>query len=71
MLAVALDTEWLTVALVGLGGRIIDRRDRRHERGGHAVEAVVESVALLCEELLAGAGVGRIGASGWGRPSRG
>jgi predicted NBD/HSP70 family sugar kinase len=56
VLAVSLDIEWLTVALVGLGGRIIDRRDRRHERGGHAVGAVVESVALLCEELLAGVG---------------
>jgi predicted NBD/HSP70 family sugar kinase len=56
VLAVSLDVEWLTVALVGLGGRIIDRRDRRHERGGHAVGAVVDSVGLLCEELLAGAG---------------
>lgn len=54
VLAVSLDSEWLTVAMVGLGGRIIDRRDRRHERGGHAVGAVVESVALVCEELLAG-----------------
>jgi len=53
VLAVSLDVDWLTVALVGLGGRILVRRDRRHERGGHAVGAVVESVALLCEELLA------------------
>jgi predicted NBD/HSP70 family sugar kinase len=52
VLAVSLDVDWLSVALVGLGGRILARRDRRHERGGHAVGAVVESVALLCEELL-------------------
>ena len=56
VLAVSLDVDWLCVALVGLGGRILARRDRRHERGGHAVGAVVESVALLCEELLSGAG---------------
>lgn len=55
VLAVSLDVDWLTVALVGLGGRILDRRDRRHERGGHAVGAVVDSVVLLCDELLAGA----------------
>jgi predicted NBD/HSP70 family sugar kinase len=53
VLAVAMDVDRIAVAVVGLGGVVLDRLERRHDRGGHGVLAVVESVAQLCETLLA------------------
>lgn len=51
VLAVALDVERITVALVGLGCVVLDRRTRRHQRGEHDSVRVVDSVAQMCGEL--------------------
>lgn len=53
VLAVALDVDRITVALVGLGGLILDRRTRHHQRGEHDSERVVETVSQMCGELTA------------------
>ena len=52
VLAVALDVDRITVALVGLGGVILDRRTRHHQRGEHDGARVVETVGQMCTELL-------------------
>lgn len=52
VVAIALDVDRITVALVGLGGVVLDRRTRLHERGSHDVERVVESVSQLTHDLL-------------------
>ena len=39
-------------ALIGLGGVVLHRRERLHQRGGHDVEAVVVSVLQAVNELL-------------------
>jgi len=52
VLAVALDVDRITVALVGLGGVILDRRTRHHQRGEHDGDRVVETVGQMCAELL-------------------
>lgn len=44
----------IAVALVGLGGEVLDRRTRGHHRGEHDVEHVVDSVAQMIEETLGG-----------------
>jgi predicted NBD/HSP70 family sugar kinase len=54
VLAAALDVDRITVALVGLGGVVLDRRTRHHQRGEHDSERVAESVAQMCSELIAG-----------------
>ncbi|HSK26779.1 MAG TPA: ROK family transcriptional regulator [Jiangellales bacterium] len=51
VLAVEVGVDHLTVARVGLGGLVLDRRDLAHERGGHTLDAVVDVVARLCAEL--------------------
>ena len=51
VLAVALDVDRITVALVGLGGVVLDRRTRLHQRGEHDGERVVETVSQMCTEL--------------------
>jgi predicted NBD/HSP70 family sugar kinase len=52
VVAVALDVDRITGALVGLGGVELQRRTRLHQRGEHDVSHVVESVAQLVRELL-------------------
>jgi predicted NBD/HSP70 family sugar kinase len=52
VLAVALDVDRITVAVVGLGGVVLDRRTRLHQRGEHDGERVVETVGQMCDELL-------------------
>ncbi len=52
VLAIALDVDRIAVALVGLGGVVLDRRTRLHERGSHEVGDVVESVAQLSRDML-------------------
>ena len=42
----------IAVALVGLGGKLLDRRSRGHQRGEHDVAHVVESVAQMVEDML-------------------
>lgn len=53
VLAVALDVDRITVALVGLGGVVLDRRARHHQRGEHDSKRVVDSVVQMCAELIA------------------
>lgn len=43
----------IAVALVGLGGHILERRTRGHQRGEHDVGHVVDAVAQMIEEVLA------------------
>ncbi|MDF1605577.1 ROK family transcriptional regulator [Nocardioides sp. YIM 152315] len=43
----------IAVALVGLGGQVLDRRTRGHQRGEHDVAHVVDSAAQMIEETLA------------------
>lgn len=70
VLAVALDVDRITVALVALGGVVLDRRTRHHQRGEHDCERVVETVSQMCSELtgkspdsrIAGVGVSIPGA---------
>ncbi len=56
VVAVDVGVDRISVALVGLGGEVLGRRDRGHQRGEHDVEHVVESVAQMVEESLAGDG---------------
>lgn len=54
VVAVDLGVDRIAVALVGLGGQVLDRRIRRHQRGDHDVVHVVESVAAMVEAILGG-----------------
>lgn len=54
VLAVGLDVDRITLALVGLGGTVLDRRTRVHQRGEHDVEHVVETVSQMSREILGG-----------------
>jgi predicted NBD/HSP70 family sugar kinase len=60
VLAAALDVDRITVALVGLGGVVLDRRTRHHQRGEHDSERVVETVHQMCNELISAAPDSRI-----------
>lgn len=62
VLAAALDVDRITVALVGLGGTVLDRRVRQHQRGEHDSERVAESVTQMCTELSTASGAHLIGA---------
>ncbi|GAW49441.1 MULTISPECIES: ROK family transcriptional regulator [unclassified Nocardioides] len=53
VVAVDVGVDRVAVALVGLGGDVLDRRDRGHQRGEHDVAHVVESVAQMIEDCLA------------------
>lgn len=59
VLAVAIDVDGISVALVGLGGTVIDRRRRGHQPASHDVHLVVDTVAQMAQELLADGGAGR------------
>lgn len=60
VLAVALDVDRITVAMVGLGGVVLDRRTRHHQRGEHDGERVAETVSQMCGELTAGSPDARV-----------
>lgn len=45
----------IAVALVGLGGEVLGRRTRGHQRGEHDVAHVVDAVAQMVEDVLAAA----------------
>jgi predicted NBD/HSP70 family sugar kinase len=60
VLAAALDVDRITVAIVGLGGVVLDRRTRHHQRGEHDSERVVETVRQMCRELISGSPGARI-----------
>jgi predicted NBD/HSP70 family sugar kinase len=53
VVAVDVGVDRIAVALVGLGGEVLDRRARGHQRGEHDVEHVVDSVAQMVEDALA------------------
>jgi predicted NBD/HSP70 family sugar kinase len=53
VLAVDLGVDRIVVALVGLGGAVLERRSRVHQRGEHDVASVVETVAQMSEDILA------------------
>lgn len=53
VVAIDLGVDRVEVALVGLGGDVLARRHRPHERGEHDVEHVVATVARLVDEVLA------------------
>jgi predicted NBD/HSP70 family sugar kinase len=59
VVAVDVGVDQIAVALVGLGGEVLDRRARGHQRGEHDVDHVVESVAQMVEDGLARNGVVR------------
>ena len=69
VLAAALDVDRITVALVGLGGVVLDRRTRHHQRGEHDSARVVETVGQMCTELIGAWPATRV--VGVRRPSRG
>lgn len=52
VIAVDLGVDRIVAARVGLGGEVLDRRTRVHQRGEHDVTHVVESVAQMVEDLL-------------------
>jgi predicted NBD/HSP70 family sugar kinase len=52
VLAVSVDVDRIGVALVGLGGVVLVRRDRQLQEGEHAASIVAEVVADMCAELL-------------------
>ena len=54
VVAVDVGVDRIAVALVGLGGEVLDRRTRTHQRGQHDVAHVVESVAQMIDETLVG-----------------
>ncbi|WP_121250978.1 ROK family transcriptional regulator [Nocardioides ferulae] len=56
VVAVDVGVDRIAVARVGLGGEVLERRQRRHQRGEHAVALVAESVAQMVEDTLLGAG---------------
>jgi predicted NBD/HSP70 family sugar kinase len=52
VVAVDVGVDRIAVALVGLGGEVLERRARSHQRGEHDVAHVVEAVAHMVEEVL-------------------
>jgi len=53
VVAIDLGVDRMQVALVGLGGTVLARRVREHERGEHDVHHVVERAAAMVEDLVA------------------
>lgn len=53
VLAVDLGAEHLTVARIGLGGEVLERRTSRHARGHQNVAAVVEAVGRVAGQFRA------------------
>lgn len=53
VVAVDVGVDRIAVALVGLGGQVLERRTRGHQRGEHDVDHVVDAVAQMVEDVLA------------------
>ena len=53
VVGVDLGVDRIAVALVALGGAVLERKERPHHRGEHDVGHVVESVAQMVTDLLA------------------
>ena len=58
VVAVDVGVDRIAVAMVGLGGQVLVRRTRTHQRGRHDVEHVVDSIAQMVEDVLSDA-IGR------------
>jgi predicted NBD/HSP70 family sugar kinase len=56
VVAVDVGVDRIAVALVGLGGEVLERRNRTHHRGEHDVDHVVDAAAQMIEDVLATAG---------------
>ncbi|HET8662745.1 MAG TPA: ROK family protein [Nocardioides sp.] len=52
VLTIMLDVDRIVAGLVGLGGELCERRERRHQPGVHAVTQVVDSAAQMCRDVL-------------------
>ncbi|MEO9325175.1 ROK family protein [Nocardioides sp. C4-1] len=59
VVAVDLGVDRLSAAVVALGGAVLERRARLHQRGEHDVAHVVDSVAQMVDDLLAWAAPAR------------
>ncbi|MGB0100524.1 MAG: ROK family protein [Nocardioides sp.] len=53
VVAVDVGVDRIAVALVCLGGEVLERRTRGHQRGEHDVDHVVDAVAQMVEDVLA------------------
>lgn len=53
VVAVDLGVDRIAVALVALGGTVLERKERPHQRGEHDVVHVVESASQMVTDLLA------------------
>ncbi|WP_395658776.1 ROK family protein [Nocardioides sp.] len=53
VVAVDLGVDRIAVALVGLGGEVLERHNRTHQRGEHDVDHVVDAVAQMVGDVLA------------------
>jgi predicted NBD/HSP70 family sugar kinase len=51
-LTLMLDVDRIVAGLVGLGGDLCERRERRHQPGVHEVKQVVDSAAQMCRDVL-------------------
>jgi len=51
-LTLMLDVDRIVAGLVGLGGELRERRERRHQPGVHDVRQVVDSAAQMCRDVL-------------------
>jgi len=52
VVAVDLRVDWVEVALVGLGGVVLERRASQHGRGMDEIDRVIELIAALTQEVL-------------------
>ncbi len=52
VVAVDVGVDRIAVALVSLGGEVLERRDRTHHRGEHDVDHVVDAVTQMVEDVL-------------------
>ena len=52
VLTLMLDVDRIVAGLVGLGGELCERRERRHQPGVHEVTQVVDSAAQMCRDVL-------------------
>ena len=52
VIGVDLGVDRIVVALVALGGEVLERRERAHHRGEHDVDNVIESVVQMVDDVL-------------------
>lgn len=69
VVAIDVGVDRLQVALVGLGGTVLERRVRPHRRGAHDVRHVVAAAATMAEEIISVSVPGRFLAVGAAVPA--